>query len=699
MHNNQQTKLASILEQAVNLHAAGQVNKARAIYELILAQDGGHVDALHLLGVTEYEKQNYTKAVELISQSLKHNQSYAEAHSNLGNALQRLDRFGEALESYDRAILIKPDFAEAYNNKGNAQIGLMDWAAAVKSFERAIEILPGYAQAYFNKGNALRLNGQYQLAIESYQTALRLQPQYAEAHNNCGNAYRDMLQFKDAVECYKKAVAINPIFYHAYNNCGNAFREMGQSQEAVNCYNKAIELKQDFAQAYVNRGVVLHELAMDEASLEDFERAIALQPGLATAHFSKALLLKDLKKRGQAVQSYQTAISLKPDYFEAHANLGVALKELGLYEAALNSYQRAIQLRPESADVHSNLGNAWKELKQLERANECYEQSIKLSPEFAEAHWNYSLSLLLGGNFEKGLPHYEWRWKRSDAQVKPRKFSQPLWLGDEPILGKTILIYAEQGLGDTIQFARYAKVLSSQGAKVILQVQRSLLPLLSNLPGIHQLLGAGDDLPHFDCHCPLLSLPFATKTSVRSIPNETPYLWAMKEKVKHWSARLGSEGLKIAISWQGSPEGKVDEGRSLALRYFEPIAKLPHVRLISLQKNAGVEQLQQLPPGMNVETLGEDFDAPGQAFLDTAAVIACSDLVITSDTSLTHLAGALGARAWVALKSVPDWRWMLERADSPWYPHHTLFRQPCDGDWVSVFAQMTEQIKVFKKKV
>lgn len=691
--------LANILEQAVNLHAAGQVTKARDLYALILEHDGAHTDALHLMGVTEYENKNYAKAVELIKQALHHNQFYAEAHSNLGNALQGLERFDEAVTSYDRALSIKPKFAQAYNNRGNAQIGLRDWDAAVKSFESAIAIMPEYAQAHFNKGNALRLSSQYQLSVESYQAALRLEPQYAEAHNNCGNAYRDMSRFNEAVESYKKAIAINPQFFHAHNNCGNALRELGQAHQAILCYNKAIEIKPDFAQAFVNRGVVLHELASDQASLADFDKAISLQPTNASAHFSKGLLLKDLKRFEQAVKCYQQAISLKPNYFEAHSNLGVALKELGLYEDAIKSYQKAIELRPLSADVFSNLGNAFKELKQLDRANACYERSIELKAGFAEANWNYSLSLLLGGNFEKGWLLYEWRWQRSDAKVRGKTFSQPLWLGDTPINGKTILIYAEQGLGDTIQFARYAQVLSSLGAKVILQVQNPLVPLLHKLQGVHQLLSTSQALPDFDYHCPLLSLPLATKTSMGSIPNKTPYLWASQDRVKLWADRLGSHGIKIAISWQGSPDGKVDAGRSIALRHFEPIAKHPGVRLISLQKNAGVEQLQDLPAGMRVETLGEDFDSPGQAFIDSAAVMACADLVITSDTALTHLAGALGAQTWLALKAVPDWRWMLERPDSPWYPDHKLFRQPKAGDWESVFAEMAKQIQVFKKKV
>jgi len=258
-------------------------------------------------------------------------------------------------------------------------------------------------------------------------------------------------------------------------------------------------------------------------------------------------------------------------------------------------------------------------------------------------------------------------------------------------LGKTVLIHSEQGLGDTIQFCRYAKMVSDLGANVILEVQKPLVRLLKDLPGVSTSIAKGESLPEFDLHCPLLSLPLAFKTDLNSIPSEKSYLEAEAERVAYWKDRIKGDGLKIGIAWQGSYGTKVDVGRSFDLKLFKNIADLPNVQLISLQKGYGSEQLKNMPQGMQVMDLGEELDADG-AFLDSAAVIINLDLVISSDTALAHLAGALGIKTWVALKYVPDWRWMLDRQDSPWYPSLKLYRQEKMDDWSTVFDQMQMDI-------
>jgi hypothetical protein len=292
------------------------------------------------------------------------------------------------------------------------------------------------------------------------------------------------------------------------------------------------------------------------------------------------------------------------------------------------------------------------------------------------------------GNLKEGWGLYEWRFK-SEAYLDTRgEINGPTWTGKESLKNKTILIHSEQGLGDTIHFCRFISFIQEIGGEVIFQVQKPLINLLRNLKGVSQIIAKGSILPKYDFQCALMSLPLALKTTIETIPNRIPYIDFDAQLVGKWNNHLGQDGYKIAICWQGSTQGKVDVGRSFPLRMFEGISRIKGVRLISLQKNEGVEQLDNLPLGMKVEQLPENFDNGPNAFLDSAAIMKCVDLVITCDTSLTHLAGALGVKAWLPLQFASDWRWMLERDDSPWYPNHRLFRQSELADWTGVFNQM-----------
>ena len=335
------------------------------------------------------------------------------------------------------------------------------------------------------------------------------------------------------------------------------------------------------------------------------------------------------------------------------------------------------------------------ELKRFDEALASYDRAIELKRDYAEAHWNKSLTLLLGGDFVKGFDEYEWRWKRDHFKkngVKSR-FTKPLWLGKESLINKTIFLYSEQGLGDTLQFCRYAKLVANLGAKVILEVPKPLFNLLQNLEGVDQLITEGRSaLPEFDYQCPLMSLPLALNTTFNKIPTNIPYILSSTQSQHKWREQIGDGGFKIAISWQGSTQ-KIDIGRSFPLGLFEGISKINGVRLFSLQKNEGVEQLKHLSKVLKIETFPKNFDGGENAFLDSAAVMKCVDLVITSDTALTHLSGALGIKTWLPLKYVPDWRWMLDRTDSPWYPNHRLFRQTTKDDWVSVFRLIEAELR------
>ncbi len=391
----------------------------------------------------------------------------------------------------------------------------------------------------------------------------------------------------------------------------------------------------------------------------------------------------------EATRVYEAALRRNKDNFDllnltatAHAHGGRFAKAVGLIGEALR-----IRPQPASAYVaHGNLGYALQQLRRLDEALASYDKAISLKSDYADAHFNRSLLLLLAGRFDEGWHGYEWR-KKKKGPVGNRTFPRPLLAGLDDIDGKTVLVHAEQGLGDAIQFCRYARLLQERGAIVLLAPPRVLRRLFASLGGGIRLVDPDQPDLSFDYHVPLMSLPLLLGTSLATIPAKAPYLHADAEDIARWRRRLGDKGLKIGICWQGSPSNTGNARRSFPVTCFASLARQPGVRLISLQKGDGTEQLDALPRDMAVETLG-DFDAAGNAFVDTAAVMNCLDLVITSDTSVAHLAGALGVPAWIALNHVPDWRWMLDRADSPWYPSVRLFRQKAAGDWQGVFEEI-----------
>jgi Tfp pilus assembly protein PilF len=436
----------------------------------------------------------------------------------------------------------------------------------------------------------------------------------------------------------------------------------GQLDEALALYDEILAAKPDLEEALCNRGAVLDRLGRAQEALASLDRAIAINPALAEAHNNRGQMLQLLDRWEEALAAFGRAVALKPDFAEAYNNRGFVLLELGRRAEARQDYDRA----------------------------------VALDPGHVTAQWNVALLALLEGRLEEGWRRYEWRRKRAGAgQVYP-PLAGRLWLGREDIAGKTLLIHPEQGLGDTIQFCRYAPMALARGAKVVLCVQDPLVRLIHSLDAARDnrlaVIGGCTPLPPFDFYAPMLSLPLAFGTTLQTVPSATPYLHAEPERVRLWKSRIGAHGFKVGIAWQGNPKAQVDPGRSLSLRWFETLAHIPGVRLISLQKNEGAEQLSALPPGMKVENPGDDFDAGGHAFLDTAAVMEVLDLVISSDTATAHLAGALGRPVWVALKSAPDWRWLQDRADSPWYPTMRLFRQPSRGDWQSVFHAMAAEL-------
>jgi tetratricopeptide (TPR) repeat protein len=550
--------------------------------------------------------------------------------------------------------------------------------------------LPQQLDSMLRQAVALQQNGAYVEAEELYREMLELKPRHFDALQLLGALLLQAGRLQEGIDLLRKALAVNAKQPALHSNLAYALNALQRFDEGLTSADRALVLQPKFADALNNRGNAQAGLNRPLDALGSFDRAIALMPEFAPAWNNRACALRDLGRPADALASCDQALALQPNYPDAWSNRGNALSDMNQPQEAERSYRRALELAPAFADAWNNLGLTQIDLNQHEEALSSYEHALAVNPSAAETHWNASLCLLQMGRFDAGWRKYEWRWERSRIKAGRRSFAQPLWLGDFSIDGKTILLHAEQGLGDTLQFCRYAAQVSKLGAKVVLEVPSELMRLLATLDGVHQLVEAGQALPPFDCHCPLLSLPLAFGTAEASIPSATPYLFADSQAAREWRDRLdavsSASRLKVGLVWAGGNRPHVaelrknDARRSVSFEQLAPILDVPDVQFFSLQKGAAAQQLSCSGLGSHVV----DYTDALHDFADTAALVANLDLVISVDTSTAHLAGALDKPVWILNRFDTCWRWMLTRTDTPWYPRARLFRQPSLGDWGSV---------------
>ena len=643
-------------------------------------------------GVRQHHAERWDEAIRCYQQAIAFMPGFPEAHSNLGVAFQQQDRLDAALDCFGKAVALQPDFLNAHYNRGIVLQKLRRLDGAADCYRKALALQPDYAEAHCNLGIVLREQGRLQEAIACFRSAAQLRPDLAEAHNNLGVALRETKQLTQAEACYRQAIAVKPDYAEAHNNLGVILREQRQMQEAASCYRRAIALRPAYVEAANNLGVTLRELGRAEEAIACYRGIIAQRPDYAEAHSNLGVALREQGQMAEAVACYKAALALKPDYAEAHSNLGVVLREQEQPEAAAACYRTAISLRPGYPQAHNNLGVALKEQRRLDEAVDCFRQAVALDPEYAEAHNNLGMALLLRG--EVGAPawqEYEWRWKTGQMAGHRRDFTQPQWRGElwrgEPAAGRTLLIHAEQGYGDNLQFCRYAMLAAERGLRVVMEVQKPLVRLLAGLPGVAQVLARGEPLPGFDLHCPMLSLPLALGTTLASIPSLPAYLRADPALAGAWRQKLdaaGKAGRRIGLAWAGTAAQKANSRRSITPDRLAPLLALPGLHFVSLQKDG--------PPAPAAFAL-TDLMAEVTDFADTAALIASLDLVIAVDTAVAHLAAALGKPVWMLDRFDPDWRWLIGRTDSPWYPTLRLYRQPQRGDWATVVAAVASDLR------
>lgn len=550
-------------------------------------------------------------------------------------------------------------------------------------YRQAIQHAPLRFEAYVQLAVILAWRGQTQEAARTFEQALRLKPDNAVVLFNYGSVLSQLQRPHEALENYDKALAILPDFPDALVGRAVILSALGRFEDALISLDRAIALKPAHILAHYNRGVALAGLERFGEAVDAYDAALGLAPGLADAWNSRGFALSKLQRFSESLESYDRALSIDPDRADIHVNRGCALGEMRRFAQALASHDKALSLNPRSADALYNRAVALTGLKRIEEAVLSYRQCVALEPDHAEANYNLSLCLLQLGRFEEGFRLYETR----PIPIGPYPYPQPPWSGAEDIKGKRLLVRAEQGLGDGIQFSRYLARLENKGIKVSLSVPNALIRLFRSLPCEVEMVSPDRPVPDCDYQISLMSLPFVFGTVLENIPADIPYLMAEPDLARKWKDRIGDAGFKIGIGWQCSSFGAAI-GRSFPLSQYAGLAKIPGVRLISLQKHGEAGSLN----GIAVEQFGPDFDGGADAFIDSAALMQSLDLVITPDTAIAHLAGALGRPVWVALKYVPDWRWLLDRSDTPWYPTMRLFRQSVSGDWDGPFLQMQTEL-------
>jgi tetratricopeptide (TPR) repeat protein len=649
-------------DSAASLHAAGlrhfQAGRFAVAEERIrraLALEPEHADSLYLGGLLQAQADKIDGAIDFIARAIRIKQDNPDYFSDLGSLLARRNRHGEAQKSFHIALKLKPDDADVWVRLGDLSRQQRSFQDALLAYDRAVSLDPRHLDAVNKSGSLLIELQRHGEALAKFEQSHAIHPGRPETLIGKGVCLQALKRLEEAAACYTMALAADPKNYDARIKLGNLLLGMGQPEQAVTHYRKATEIDSRRAVAFCNLGGALNQLRRFDEAFAALDRAIALAPDFAEAFINRGSLLMANDRLEEALTDSRRAVALKPDLISGHANLGTCLDHLLRPDEALKSYEAVLALDPNNGD----------------------------------AHWSIAVNRLRVGDFKTGWAEAEWRWESTLRQNR-RQWSRPLWLGDEPIAGKTLLLHNDQGLGDAIQFCRYIPLLAERGARVILEIDRPLRELMSSVKGVAQCVDRTGTLPDHDFHCPLASLPLAFDTRLETIP-PVPH-FSVHAPTAAWDTLLGlHDRPRVGIVWSGNPTHANDQRRSVPFESLTPLFEA-NATFVSLQKNVREGDLALLRERSDV------LDAASRLenFADTASLIRHLDLVISVDTSVAHLAGALGASVWILLPYLPDYRWLLDRDDSPWYPTARLYRQTATRDYADVLgrvrADLNEQI-------
>ncbi len=672
-------------------HRAGRLGAAEIGYVEWLKSHPDDCVALFFLANLRRDQGRLSESAKLFRTLLARNPGHSEAWLCLGAVLKAQgDRKG-AVHCYESAGSLRPDIAAPKINLGAVLFESGRWSEALECFDLAVQLDPVSAQAQSGRAAVLGALRRYAEALECIDRAIALAPDMVDAYCNRGNVLQDLQRFEEALAAFQKASALMPGFAGAYYFQGRVLQEMGRFQEALVVLDRAIALAPGYASCHNDRGVAFTKLARYEEAIAAFDRAIVLAPSDTDPLHNQSVALREAGRLEEAVAVCSRAIALNfPTAGTHHNDRGFALLKLGRYGEALADFDRAIALEPESAAAaYNNRGTALQRMRRFEESIAPFEKALEIQPDFVSASYNLGITDLYLGNYRRGWANYEYRWRREKSEPC-RHGNLARWNGESDVAGKSILLWSEQGYGDVVQFCRYAPLVAALGARVVLEVPAALTLLLRSLGGVSSVHAVGEVLPECELQIPLMSLPNALKTTLTSVPAHIPYLRVDPERIESWRQRFAARpaAMRIGIASSGNPLHHNDRNRSISLSELEAI--FPFGSFYLLQKQVAERDLPYLR-GHPMEDLGTEL----VDFRETAAAIENLDLIISVDTSVAHVAGALGKPVWILLPADSEWRWMCDRGDSPWYPNARLFRQEKLGDWKTPVLELARELNNF----
>lgn len=573
-----------------------------------------------------------------------------------------------------------------------------DFDKAKEKYEEILKINPKASEVYGNLGVIYKIKGDIQNAIKFYVEAIKINPKNPSVFNNLGNAFKEIKNYKMAIQAFSDAIKLNPKDFNAFNNLGIVYESMGDNNRAIAAYKEAIKVNPTHAKSINNIGVVLYKQKRYKESAQIFEIALQTDPNYNEVYSNKGAAYNKAKDYEKAIESLETAIKKMPNHSGAYTNLGNVYNKTHDYKTAAKMHEKSIALDPKGSNAYSNLGTSYKYLGLAAKSIASYKKAIELDPNFVNAHFDLATMYLAGEDFVNGWKEYEWRFKKEEMIphiIKHKDiFSKPMFTGTEDIKGKTLLLHSEQGYGDSIQFIRFAPTLKEKfGCKIAVKCREGLKELFQTMPELDLVVDRSEDTPEFDYQLSIMSMPFVLgMKSINDLPKQMPYLKSTPDKSLEIKKEKGK--IDIGICWSASVTGESYEGKVFDLKFFEPLMNNPKINLYSLQVGDGSEDIKKL----GFENKIIDLTDKLTDFSKTAYLIDNLDLVISSDTAVAHLSGALNKQVWIPLQKIPDWRWTNKGETTKWYPSAKLFRQKTARVWEGVFqsvnAKLSKQYKI-----
>jgi len=711
LYNQGQSEL--VIEQAKNLtkqypasfmlwnilgvanKSLGKVAEATNAFINVTRYNSNFAEGFSNLGVVLEDQGQLDDAMTAHKRAIKLKPAFFEAYNNMGAILRKLGNLEESINSYKKAITLKPNYIEAHNNLGVALAEKGNLREAIASYQQALSHKPDYAEAYSNMGNALKDQGKLEEAIEAYNKALIITPYFADAHYNMGNALKDQDKLEEAIEAYNKALVIKPDYAEAYSNMGVALTDQGKLEGAIEAYNKSLSLKPDYAEAYSNMGVTLADQGKLEEAIEAYNKALVIKPDYAEAYSNMGVALKDQGKLEEAIEAYNKALAIKPDYAEAFNNIGNTLKQQDKLEEALEAHNKALAIKPEYAEAYSNIGVALKDQGKLEEAIEAYNKALAIKPDYAGAHYNSSFALLNSGRLKEGLDAYEWRWKTAQFKSPRRHFLQPLWDGKTSLQDQRILVWCEQGVGDTIIWSSRLSLLVSQAGHCILECQKKLVPLLSrSFPNVEVKpvdVSRDTERDDFDFHLPMASLYRHFIPEITRSPKPDAFLMPDPGRVKFWKDSLSflGGGPYVGISWKSSLMGAERSKHFSSLSEWSSLLTLPNINFINLQYADAADGLLQIQNEFGVKVHNFDDLDQYNDLDNVAALSAALDCVVSFGTSVPMITAGVGTLTKCPCLANGNYNNIL---GGPIGPLVDKFEKNTSEPWSNVFGLIADDI-------